>query len=128
MHHCFGKRNGDRRARATPSGDAAGGRKKLRNPRRVPGRGYTWSGTARRGEDPESFWQAGSGTGRNCGDGAIFGTRREERIITLADWLAGATETGLYDPWRAGGRAVFATSHRAELQMEGGRGAIPRFC
>src|SRR6267378_6833341 len=97
MRHYFGKRHGDGRAGAAPSGAAAWRRAELRDPGRIPGRGDARTGIAGRREDAELVWAGGVGAGRDCGDGTIFGACGKERIAEVAGRIAGFAETGLPD-------------------------------
>src|SRR5216684_3857635 len=97
VHHYFGERDGDGRARAASSGATAGRRAELRDPGRIPGRGDARAGIAGRREDAELVWATGASAGRDCGDGAIFGACGKERVAALVGWITGRAEANLFD-------------------------------
>lgn len=96
----------------------------MRDPGRIPSGRDTGASAARRREDAELVWPGGAGAGGDCGNGTVFGARREKRTAAMADRIADPTEAGLSDPRRTGGGAILTTGDFGEVSVESVCGAV----
>src|SRR5467141_4537112 len=107
-----------------PSRAAASGCAQCGYPGGISGRGHAWESPARGREVAESLWAAcarGSGDHR---DGAILGTRGEERAIALVDGAFRASQADLSDPRGTRRSTGVAGGNLSKVPVEGGGRAI----